>query len=79
MSAYHTCETTHCRAGWINVLAGKAGRDLELATDSLFAAMMISKASSPIRIPVPRYFETDQQAMADMVRCSELEKNKRNK
>lgn len=29
MSTWHTCETTHCRAGWVVHLAGEAGKALE--------------------------------------------------
>ena len=28
MSAWHTCDTTHCRAGWVVHLAGEAGKAL---------------------------------------------------
>ena len=30
MNDWHTCETTHCRAGWVVTLAGQAGKELEL-------------------------------------------------
>lgn len=70
------CGTTHCRAGWIVALAGKAGRDLELATTPIFAAMMIVKESSDIKISPPRYFESNDVALADIKRCAELEKSK---
>ncbi len=49
MADVHTCETTHCRAGWAVVLAGQEGFDLEAKTDWAFAAMQIYKASSPIK------------------------------
>ncbi len=73
MSKWHTCDTTHCRAGWVVTLAGKAGLELEEKTSTAFAASMIYKASSPIRVYYPRFFETDEQAMADIKRCAEEE------
>lgn len=71
MSNFHTCETTHCRAGWVIHLAGKAGYELEAKTDPVFAAMQIYKASG-YEIAPPRFFETNEQAMADMKRLAEL-------
>lgn len=73
MSKWHTCKTTHCRAGWVVQLAGEPGRALEDKTSTLFAAMQIYKASSPIRVAPPRFFETNEQAMADLQRCAAAE------
>lgn len=73
MGDWHRCETTHCRAGWVVQLAGEAGKTLEAQTSALFAAMQILKASSPIRVSPPRFFESDQQALADMKRCADEE------
>jgi hypothetical protein len=68
------CGTTHCRAGWIVTLAGKAGKDLEGRTSTLHAAMQIYRASSPeIRVSPTRFFESDEKAMVDIKRCAELE------
>ena len=33
MSDWHTCKTTHCRAGWAVTLAGDAGKELEANSD----------------------------------------------
>ena len=74
MSSWHTCDTTHCRAGWITVLAGQEGKELEEKTSTQFAAMQIYKASSPIKVSPPRFFETNEVAMADIIRCAEEEK-----
>ena len=71
------CGTTHCWAGWVVALAGKPGRDLELATSTPFAAMMIYKASSPIRI-APHFYETEQRAMELIKHYAELEANAAN-
>ncbi len=74
MGKWHTCDTTHCRAGWVVTLAGEKGKELEAKTSTLFAAMMIYKASSPIKVSPPRFFEKNDVAMADMKKCAELEK-----
>jgi len=74
MADWHTCDTTHCRAGWVVFLAGEAGLDLEKRTSTLFAALMIYKASSPIKVSPTRFFESNAVAMKDMVRCAEEEK-----
>lgn len=76
MGVWHTCETTHCRAGWVVHLAGKAGYDLQKKTSCCFAAMQIYKASSEIKVAPVRVFETADKAMADMNRCAELESAK---
>jgi hypothetical protein len=74
MNDWHTCETTHCRAGWVTHLAGAAGRALEERTSTLFAAMQIYHKSQPA-IPVSpvRFFETNEEALEDMKRCAEEE------
>ena len=46
MSNWHTCNTSHCWAGWIVQLAGKEGHDLEELTSCAFAASQIYKASN---------------------------------
>lgn len=73
MCNWHTCETTHCRAGWVVHLAGDAGRKLEEHTSTLFAAIQIYKESSPIRVSPSRFFESDELALEDMKNCAEQE------
>ena len=73
MSTWHTCETTHYRAGWVVHLGGPAGYALEAQTSTQFAAMQIYKESSPIRVSPTRFFETNEVAMADIKRCAEEE------
>jgi hypothetical protein len=73
MTDWHTCDTTHCRAGWAVHLAGEAGAKLERQTSTLFAAMQIFKVSSPIQVSPPRFFESNEVALADMKRCAEQE------
>jgi hypothetical protein len=73
MQEWHSCETTHCRAGWVVHLAGEAGRALEQKTSTPFAAMQIYHASSPIKVSPVRFYETDQKAKDDIKRCAEEE------
>jgi hypothetical protein len=70
MSDWHTCNTTHCRAGWVVRLAGDAGRELEKETSTLFAAMQIYKASGHPISPA-RFFASNEDALADMKRLAE--------
>ncbi len=76
MAAWHTCETTHCRAGLVVTLAGDKGRKLEAASSTMFAAMQIYHASSP-SVPVSpvRFFDKNEVALADIVRCAKAEGN----
>jgi hypothetical protein len=76
MDSWHTCDTTHCRAGWIVHLAGDKGYALEAHTTTLFAAMQIYHNSQP-KIPVSpvRFFETNTVALADIERCANEEKS----
>ena len=65
MNAWHKCETTHCRAGWVVTLAGQAGKDLEARFDTPLAAMLIYRESgSPIN--PARFFDSNEDALADM-------------
>lgn len=74
MSDWHTCKTTHCREGWVVVLAGKEGKKLEEETSTCFAAMQIYKKSSPdIRVGVNKFFLNNEESVTDMKRCAELE------
>jgi hypothetical protein len=73
MSTWHTCETTHCRAGWVVQLAGDAGAKLERQTSTLFAAMQIYKVSSSVAVSPVRFFESNEIALEDIKKCAELE------
>jgi len=72
MGSWHTCETTHCRAGWIVTLAGEPGRALEAKTSTLFAAQQIYKKSGYPISPC-RFFDSDEAAMVDMQRLAAAE------
>jgi hypothetical protein len=74
MGAWHTCETTHCRAGLVVTLAGDAGRKLEAQTSTLFAAMQIYHASCPaVPVSPTRFFDDNKKALADIERCAQEE------
>lgn len=74
MDNWHTCDTTHCRAGWVTHLAGEPGKALEEATSPLFAAQQIYLASGYAISPV-RFFDTNEAALADMKRLKQLRKD----
>lgn len=70
MGAWHTCETTHCRAGWVVTLAGDAGRALEQRFNTELAAMLIYRESgSPIN--PARFYDSNDDALADMKKRAE--------
>jgi hypothetical protein len=73
MSDWHKCATTHCRGGWVVTLAGEKGKKLEGASSTLFAAMQIYRASSPIQVSPVRFFENNLVALADIKRCAQEE------
>lgn len=73
MNNCHVCETTHCRAGWVVHLAGKAGYELEKLTSTVFAAMAIYNKSSDIKVPLHMFYVDNDESLADMKRCAELE------
>ena len=70
MEDWHSCDTTHCRAGWAVHLAGEAGYKLERETSPVFAAMMIYKASG-YEISPCRFFDKAPAAMEDMRKLAE--------
>jgi len=77
MSTWHSCETTHCRAGWVVHLAAEAGKALERFHDTPLAALLIYHASSPDLLVSPtRFYEDNETAMADMRRLAEEEARK---
>ena len=64
MSAWHTCETSHCRAGWAIHLAGDAGYALEERLGPSAAGALIYAASGSH--PVPEWNVTDEDALEDL-------------
>jgi len=73
MSDWHTCDTTHCRAGWVTFLAEKEGKELENKTSTAFAAFQIYKASSDIKVNHSQFYISNESAMKDIKRCAKLE------
>ncbi len=74
MTTWHTCEKTHCRAGWVITLAGAGGRALEQFYDTALAAMKIYDASSPLpKVSPVKFFDDNEAALADMKKMAELE------
>ena len=70
MRTWHTCQTTHCRAGWAVTLAGKAGKELEDRLSTPVAAMLIYKASTG-RDTCPDFYCSDKKALSDIKKCAE--------
>ena len=76
MDAWHTCETTHCRAGWVTTLAGEEGQKLEEKIRTANAALLIYIASDPDYISrdgIPDFYTDNEPALADMKRLADLE------
>ena len=72
MDVWHTCENTHCRAGWTVTLAGPEGRALEAFYNTELAAMLIYDASDPnFKINPARFYDSNETALADMKRLAE--------
>ena len=70
MNDWHTCEKTHCRAGWIVALAGAEGKALEAFYNTELAAMLIYRESTGTRINPARFYDDNDDALADMKRCA---------
>ena len=66
MNDWHTCETTHCRAGWVVTLAGKEGLDLESKTSCAVAASLIYMKSDPKLKRIPDFYCRNEEALEDM-------------
>jgi hypothetical protein len=73
MGEWHTCETTHCRAGWAVHLAGEAGRALENKIGTAAAGALIYLASDPTLERVPNWYASNDKALADMKALAEKE------
>jgi hypothetical protein len=73
MHTWHTCETTHCRAGWTIILAGSCGCLLEELLGPDVAASLITHASCPWMERVPDWFATNAGALADIRACAAKE------
>jgi uncharacterized protein YjbI with pentapeptide repeats len=70
MSSWHTCKTTHCRAGWAITLAGEAGAALENELGPATAGALIYGISRPDK-PVPDFCISTAAALFDLQACAE--------
>ena len=69
MATWHTCETTHCRAGWAVALAGEAGYALESKVGPYRAGVRIYRVSTG---RVPNFFTTNERALEDIKACAAM-------
>ena len=70
MGTWHSCETTHCRAGWVVTLAGEAGKKLEAFHNTELAAMLIYYESG-YHINPARFYDDNSEALEDMRKLAE--------
>ena len=68
MREWHTCNSTHCRAGWAIHLAGEAGYALEQIVSPQVAGALIYMRSTRRR--VPNFRASAEEALADIRRCA---------
>jgi hypothetical protein len=78
MDRWHTCKTTHCRAGWVVFLAGTSGTKLEKKFGNAgAAARLIYRASDPMMSRSGAcsfdFCCSEEKALADMNYCAEQE------
>jgi hypothetical protein len=66
----HTCETTHCRAGWAIHLAGPRGYELQKKLGWLAAGRLIYRASVG---HAPDFFADNGPALEDLRKCASKE------
>jgi len=72
MDTWHSCETTHCRAGWVVTLAGDAGKALEAFHNTPLAAQLIYEASG-YKINPAKFYVRNEEALEDMKKLAEEE------
>lgn len=58
MGAWHTCETTHCIAGWACVIANKPELEKKYGSNA-FAALLFARSGLT---RVPNFMTTDEEA-----------------
>ncbi len=63
-SWHHSCNTTHCAAGWIVTKAGEAGKTLKREFDTPTAARLILRKSCPADWPLPNFYAKNDAAAA---------------
>ncbi len=70
MDEWHSCATTHCRAGWAITLAGEDGKKLEARLGPSAAGALIYAKSTG---RVPSFFSTNEEALIDIRECAAKE------
>lgn len=74
MDEWHTCDTVHCRGGWVTTLAREAGKELEYLFGTSSAAALIYEQNGYRIDAYHRFYrENEDQALEDMKRLAELE------
>jgi hypothetical protein len=73
MNRWHSCDTTHCRAGWVVTLAGEDGKALEEKLGTSAAAALIYFKSDPTLEKTPNFYCDNAEALADMKALAEKE------
>jgi hypothetical protein len=68
MGSWHSCATTHCRAGWAITLAGEDGANLERQVGPSAAGALIYHASAGY---VPDFHASNKDAMEDIKKRAE--------
>lgn len=66
MGDFHTCDTTHCIAGWAIHLAGDKGYYAEQKLDPENAGAMIYLASDRQLEKIPNFYTDDESAMREL-------------
>jgi hypothetical protein len=65
MKNWHSCETTHCRAGWAIHLSGAVGKTLESIYGPSTAGAFIYATCYP-DMKVPDFYSPNEDALADI-------------
>ena len=66
MSAVHSCETTHCIAGWTTTKAGPDGLALEALVGFDLAAKLIYSKSDQSLKAAPNFYASNEKAILGM-------------
>jgi hypothetical protein len=72
MATWHTCDTTHCRAGWVIQLAGDSGKAMEGLIGTGTAAALIYHMSRPGHA-IPDWYASNEDALEDIKKHAALD------
>jgi hypothetical protein len=75
MANWHSCSTTHCRAGWAIQLSGDVGKTLESIYGPAAAGALIYATCYPT-MKIPDFYASNEDALADIKTRAELAKAK---